>query len=320
MSKQHSTPNSLPSIILIVLLALGFFLSSIFYVYEGNRAFVQRFGKIISDDSGTPYVYDPGVHFKAPFIDNVIYLDVRTQTFSVPSDRIFTIEQKSVKIDYFVKWRIKNLVQYYLATNADPTRTSMALKSKINDVLRAEVGKRELGDVITGERGSIIALLKQQADESANNLGVEVVDVRIVKLDYPPEVSQSVYERMQASRQRMATMYRAEGDAASEAIRAEGDAEVVKILAEARREAAVIKAEGDAEAAKIYADAYSQSPGFFAFLRRLEVYSDTILANETMVIDPKSFTFYEGLQSQAAASQVVTKPATAGAKSTDTQP
>ncbi len=320
MSKNQNTPNSLPSIILIVLLALAFFLSSIFYVYEGNRAFVQRFGKIISDDSGTPYVYDPGVHFKAPFIDTVIYLDVRTQTFSVPSDRIFTIEQKSVKIDYFVKWRIKDLVQYYLATNADPTRTSMALKSKINDVLRTEVGKRELGDVITGERGSIIELLKQQADESAANLGVEVVDVRIVKLDYPPEVSQSVYERMQASRQRMATMYRAEGDAASEAIRAEGDAQVVKILAEARREAAVIKAEGDAEAAKIYTDSYSQSADFYAFLRKLEVYSDTILANETMVIDPNSFTFYEGLQSLAASTGAKSKSAVSTRSTSTVQP
>jgi membrane protease subunit HflC len=319
MSKNHNTPNNVPAVILTLLVLVAFLLASVFYVYEGNRAFVQRFGKIISDDSGKPFVYDPGVHFKAPFIDTVIYLDVRTQTFSVPSDRIFTVEQKSVKIDYFVKWRIKDLVQYYLTTNADPTRTSMALKSKINDVLRAEVGKRELGDVITGERGSIIELLKQQADESASNLGVEVVDVRMVKLDYPPEVSQSVYERMQASRQRMATMYRAEGDAASEAIRAEGDAQVVKILAEARREAAVIKAEGDAEAAKIYDDAYSQNTDFYAFLRKLEVYSDTILTNETMVIDPKSFTFYEGLQSLGASNSTKTKPVTTVSRSAPVQ-
>ena len=299
MSKSPQSSTNIPSILLLILLALAFLLASIFYVYEGNRAFVQRFGKIVEDDFGKPLVHDPGVHFKVPFIDSVIYLDVRTQTFSVPSDRIFTIEQKSVKIDYFVKWRIKNLVQYYLATNADPTRTSLALKSKINDVLRAEVGKRELSDVITGERGSILELLKQQADESAENLGVEVVDVRIVKLDYPPEVSQSVYERMQASRQRMATMYRAEGDAASEAIRAEGDAEVVKILAEARREAPVIKAKGDAEAAEIFADAYSKNTDFYAFLRRLEVYADTITSNETMVIDPSTFTFYKGLLSES---------------------
>ena len=296
--KDSSTNSgSFQSLLLIVLVTVVCLMSSIFYVYEGKRALVERFGKILSNSKGDFIVYKPGLHFRVPFIDTVKNLDVRIQTFSVPSDRIFTIEQKSVKIDYYVKWKISNLVKYYLSTNASASRTASVLKGKINDVLRAEVGKRDLGDVITGERGSIISILKDQADESAKNIGVEVVDVRIVKLDYPQEVSQSVYERMRASRQRMATMYRAEGDAASEAIRAKGDAEVVKILAEANREAAEVRASGDAEAAKVFSEAYGQNEDFFKVIKTLDVYKKSVKPDETMVIDPSSSTIFKALQS-----------------------
>ncbi|MEC8064159.1 MAG: protease modulator HflC [Pseudomonadota bacterium] len=295
--KNQDTNSLFQSFLLIFLVGFLILLSSVFYVYEGNRALVQRFGKILTRPNGDFIIYEPGLHFKVPVIDSVQPLDIRIQTFSVPSDRIFTVEQKSVKIDYYVKWKIKDLVKYYLATNASSSRTASVLKGKINDVLRAEVGKRELSDVITGERGSIISILKDQADTSADNIGVEVVDVRIVKLDYPPEVSQSVYERMRASRQRMATMYRSEGDAASEAIRAKGDAEVVKILAEAKRSAAVIKAEGDAEAADIFTSAYSKQPDFFRILRTLDVYKKTIKEGESMIIDLSQIDIFKPLQS-----------------------
>ena len=297
--KNDSSTNSgiFQSLLLIILITVVCLISSIFYVYEGKRALVERFGKIQSNSKGDFIVYKPGLHFRVPFIDTVKNLDVRIQTFSVPSDRIFTIEQKSVKIDYYVKWKISNLVKYYLSTNASISRTASVLKGKINDVLRAEVGKRDLSDVITGERGSIISILKDQADESAKNIGVEVIDVRIVKLDYPQEVSQSVYERMRASRQRMATMYRAEGDAASEAIRAKGDAEVVKILAEANREAAEVRASGDAQAAKVFSDAYSQNEDFFKVLKTLDVYKKSVKPDETMVIDPSSSTLFKAFQS-----------------------
>ena len=296
MQSNNQSESSLQSLFILVLIVLGLLLSSIFYVYEGNRALVQRFGKILTSPDGKALVYQPGLHFRVPFIDAVRNLDIRIQTFSVPSDRIFTVEQKSVKIDYYVKWRIKDLVQYYLATNADASRTASVLKGKINDVLRAEVGKRELNDVITGERGSIISILKEQADKSAQNIGVEVVDVRIVKLDYPTEVTQSVYERMRASRQRMATMYRSEGDAASEAIRAAGDAEVVRILATAGKNAADIRAQGDAEAAKVFSSAYEKNQPFFLFLRKLEVYDSVIKQGETMLVDPDEFSLFKELQ------------------------
>lgn len=295
--KNQDTNSLFQSFLLIFLVVILILLSSVFYVYEGNRALVQRFGKILTSSNGDFIIYEPGLHFKAPIIDGVQPLDIRIQTFSVPSDRIFTVEQKSVKIDYYVKWKIKDLVKYYLSTNASASRTASVLKGKINDVLRAEVGKRELSDVITGERGSIISILKDQADTSADNIGVEVVDVRIVKLDYPPEVSQSVYERMRASRQRMATMYRSEGDAASEAIRAKGDAEVVKILAEAKRSAAVIKAEGDAEAANIFTSAYTKEPEFFHILRTLDVYRKTVKEGESMIIDLSQIDIFKPLRS-----------------------
>ena len=222
MKKSESNGANSLSIALLLLVLIA--LNSVFFVFEGQNALVQRFGKFISDDSGQAQIYKPGLHFVIPLIDAPKYIDIRIQTFSVPSDRIYTVEQKTVKIDYYVKWRVKDVRKFFLTTSANYNRSNNSLRGKINDALRAEVGQRELIDVITGERSNIIAALKRNADESAENFGIEVIDVRIVRLDYPTEVSQSVYNRMKASRERMATMYRAEGDEESEAIRAQGDA------------------------------------------------------------------------------------------------
>lgn len=292
MSAKNETGGLL---LLLVLFLLTLLSQSIVYVYEGSVALVERFGKLNTDLNGNPTQYLPGLHFVVPIIDKVKPIDIRIQTFDVPSDRIYTQEQKTVKLDYYVKWKVDDINKFYLTTNADYRKSNSSLRGKINDALRSEVGKRELKDVITGERGNIISMLKTKAAESARNFGIAIVDVRIVKLDYPHEVSQSVYARMRASRDRMATMYRAEGDAESEAIRAAGDAEVIKIKARANEEAAKIRAKGDAEAASTYRDAFSQNKRFFEMIRKLEIYNESIANNETIIIDPKEFTIFKPL-------------------------
>ena len=287
MKKSESNGTNSLSIVLLLLVLIA--LNSVFFVFEGQNALVQRFGKFISDDSGQAQIYKPGLHFVIPLIDAPKYIDIRIQTFSVPSDRIYTVEQKTVKIDYYVKWRVKDVRKFFLTTSANYNRSNNSLRGKINDALRAEVGQRELIDVITGERSNIIAALKRNADESAENFGIEVIDVRIVRLDYPTEVSQSVYNRMKASRERMATMYRAEGDEESEAIRAQGDAQVIEIAAKANEEAASIKAKGDATAAATYREAFSRNTDFYKFIRKMEIMQESIHTGEMMIINPKEY-------------------------------
>lgn len=293
MAKPTKKSMSFNNILIAVLLVVLVSMQSIVYVYEGSNALVERFGKLNTDSEGNAVLYMPGLHFVVPFIDKVKYIDIRIQTFDVPSDRIYTKEQKTVKLDYFVKWRVEDIYKFYLTTNADYRKSNSSLRGKINDGLRSEVGMRELKDVITGERGNIIAMLKTKAKEGARNFGIEIIDVRIVKLDYPPEVTQSVYERMRASRDRMATMYRAEGDAESEVIRARGDAEVVSIKAEANEEAARIIAKGHAEAALTYREAYSQNKDFFNFTRKLQLYESAAKNGEKIILDANSVDLFD---------------------------
>ena len=293
MPKKNTNSSSVSSFLILALLLVLLLSQSIVFVFEGKQALIERFGKLNTDLAGNAVLYKPGMHFVVPFVDKVRFIDVRVQTFDVPSDRIYTLEQKTVKLDYFVKWRVGDVTKFYLTTNADYRKSNSSLRGKINDALRSEVGKRELIDVITGERGNIIAMLKQKAIEGAENFGIDVIDVRIVKLDYPPEVTQSVYARMRASRDRMATMYRAEGDAESEAIRAAGDAEVVNIKAKANEEAAQIIAKGEAEAATVYREAYSKSPEFFNFVRKLDVYDHSIQHGEKVIVDTKHSALFD---------------------------
>ena len=184
---------------------------------------------------------------------------MRLQGFKVDSERIYTQEQKNVRVDYYVRYVVSDVNRFYLSTNANFFKANSILRGKINDSLREEIGKRQLNDVITGQRGDIMSTLRTKSDESAKNIGLKVIDVRIVKLDYPQEVSQSVYTRMREARERMATMYRSEGDSESEIIRAQGDAEVVRILAKSNRRVPEIRAQGDSKAAEIYNQAYSQN-------------------------------------------------------------
>ena len=220
---------------------------------------------------------------------------MRLQGFLVPSERIYTQEQKNVRVDYYVRYVVDDVERFYLRTGGSIYKANMILRGKINDTLREEIGKRQLNDVITGQRGDIMQTLREKSNQSAENIGIKVIDVRIVKLDYPQEVSQSVFIRMREARERMATMYRSEGDSESDIIRAKGDADVVRIMAKSKQAAADIRAAGDAKAAEIYHQAYSKNLSFFEFMRRMELYDYTLKDNETMLMDLKSFRAFDQL-------------------------
>lgn len=282
------------TLIVLFMTAACAVISSAFIVKEGQEALVSQFGKLKTNASnGDLTSYKPGLHFHVPFMDTVHTIDMRLQGFLVPSERIYTQEQKNVRVDYYVRYVVEDIQRFYLSTNANFKKANMILRGKINDTLREEIGKRQLNDVITGQRGDIMNTLRTKSHESAVNIGINVIDVRIVRLDYPQEVSQSVYTRMREARERMATMYRAEGDSESEMIRAKGDADVVRILAKSKQEAADICASGDSQAAKVYANAYTQNTEFFMFLRSMELYDKTMSSKETMLLDLKTFQVFE---------------------------
>ena len=288
-STQRSSPVSIAAGVMVFVIALILIISMfVFYVYEGERVLVQRFGQLKVQEDGSAFIYQPGIHFYIPFIDTVRRINIRLQMLSVPSDRIYTKEQKTVTVDYFALWRVVDIPKFFLRTTADYEKAKFFLRSKINDTLRVEIGKRDVNEVITGQRGDIIETLKQKSDEAARYLGVEIEDVRMSRVDYPQEVSESVFQRMRAAREKEAGMYRSEGDEESEVIRAKGDADRITILAKANEKSAVIRAEGDAEAAAIYNKSYEKSEAFFDLIRSLDLYKSVIKENETMLIDLKA--------------------------------
>jgi len=283
-----SSTKTLGIVIVILLLLVGY--SSIYTVHEGQNALLLRFGKIETvPATGAPAIKAPGLHFKLPFIETVQMLDVRLQTLDIQSSRIVTKEKKDVIVDYYVKWRIANLANYFKATSGLASRTDLLLEQQLNDSLRAEFGRRTITEVISDDREAIMQSLQQQANKTAKSLGVDVVDVRIKRIDLPEGVSSAVYDRMRAERERVATQHRSQGKADANALRAAADAKVTVIIATADAKAAKLRGEGDATAAAIYAKAYQQDPSFYAFYRSLKAYSQTFnKKNDILVLQPDS--------------------------------
>jgi membrane protease subunit HflC len=259
----------LPTLLFVGVMAV---LSSCYIVTEGHRALVLRLGKLMKDSQSQVIEQAPGLHFKLPFIDHVRSLDIRLRSFDVQSSRILTVKQKYVLVDYYVKWRIEDLADFYKKTDARAAKAEHLMQQKINDVLRAAFGRKTITDVVSGDRLNIMNLLKSHANTAAERLGIDVVDVRIKRIDLPEEVSQSVYQRMQTQREQVAAKHRSAGKAQGELIRAQADAKAAVIVAEADRKGAEIKAEGLQQAAKIYNDAALKSPDFFDFLRSMDTY------------------------------------------------
>jgi len=255
-----------------------------FVVDQRQNAIVFRLGEVIAIKK------EPGLYFKVPLLDNVRFFDIRILTIdSAEPERFLTSEKKNVLVDLFVKWRITDVRSYYTSVAGEEMRAQTRLLQTINDSLRAEFGNRTVNDVVSGERDKIMELMRNKANEDASKIGVEVLDVRLKRVDLPQEVSESVYRRMEAERKRVANELRSTGGAESETIRADADKQREVILAEAYREAQRIKGEGDAKATGIYARAYEQNAEFYSYYRSLEAYRASLRGrNDMLVLDPSS--------------------------------
>ena len=279
--------------ILIGFAALLLVLSmSMFVVDQRQNSIVFRLGEVVAIQK------EPGLYFKVPLLDNVRFFDVRILTIDTAEpERFLTSEKKNVLVDLFVKWRITDVRNYYTSVGGDEMNAQRRLLQTINDGLRAEFGNRTVHDVVSGERDKIMDLMRKKANEDASKIGVEVLDVRLKRVDLPQEVSGSVYGRMEAERKRVANELRSTGAAESEKIRADADKQKEVILAEAYRDAQRIKGEGDAKASANYAKAYEINPEFYAFYRSLEAYRASFKSkNDVLVLEPNS-EFFKYLKS-----------------------
>ena len=257
---------------------------SLFVVDQRQNAIVFRLGEIVDIKTRA------GLFFKVPVLDNVRYFDTRILTLDTAEpERFIKSEKKNVLVDLFVKWRIVDVRQYYISVGGDEERAKTRLAQTINSSLRDEFGNRTVHDVVSGERDKIMDLMREKANEDAGKIGVQVLDVRLKRVDLPQEVSESVYRRMEAERKRVANELRSTGSAESEKIRADADRQREVIIAEAYSEAQRIKGEGDAKAAAVYARAYEQNPEFYAYYRSLEAYRSSLRSRaDVLVLDPSS--------------------------------
>ena len=272
-------------LVLSVFLFLVILISaSAFTVDQREYALVKRLGEVVAIEK------TPGLYFKVPFVDNVVYFDNRILTLNWEEpDRFITSEKKNVLVDSFVKWRIIDPQKYYVSVKGDEVQAERRLSQTVNDGLRAEFGKRTIHDVVSGERSQIMEILRQRADRDSRQIGIQVLDVRIKRVDLPENVSNSVYDRMEAERKGVANQLRSEGSAAAEKIRADADRQREVIVAEAFKDAQRIKGEGDAKASAIYSTAYGKSPEFYAFYRSLEAYRNSFKSkSDVMVLEPSS--------------------------------
>lgn len=266
----------------LAVLALFAYLS-MYTVQQGQHAILLKLGEIKRTDIG------PGLHFKLPLVENVEYFDTRLLTLDSQPERFLTSEKKNVIVDFFVMWRIANLDQYYRATRGDEQRALLRLSQIMKDGLRSEFGKLTIQQAVSGQRSKILGPVETQANKAARALGIQVVDVRLKRIDLPPEVADSVYRRMEAERARVAAEFRARGKEAAERIRATADRERTVILANAYRESQILRGQGDAEAAAIYARAYQKDPSFYAFYRSLEAYRKAFNGkHDVLVLKPDS--------------------------------
>jgi membrane protease subunit HflC len=263
---------------LLWLLSMGFFI-----VDEREMAVKFWFGEFERAD------YEPGLHWKVPFANTVRKFDRRILTLDAEPERYLTLEKKNVIVDAFIKWRISDVANYYKTMGGDERRAGQRLSLVIKNGLRGEFGKRTIQETISGERAEIMNVITAQIEEQAKQFGIAVVDVRIKRIELPPEVSGSVYDRMEAERSRVAKDLRSRGREASERIRADADRQRTVILAEAYRDSEGLRGEGDGKAAEIFARAFQKDEQFYAFYRSLDAYKNVFNKQEdVLVLDPES--------------------------------
>ena len=284
--------NAIKMSILAVIIAAGLLLmSTVFTVDERELAMKFRLGEIVKTD------YAPGIHFKLPFINNVRKFERRILTLDARPALYLTKEKKNVNVDFFVKWRIRDVEVYYKSMSGGNERTAMErIYTIINDGLRDEFSKRTIQDLLSGERREIMDTTTKVSNEHVGKFGIEVVDVRIKRIDYSEDISESVYNRMVAERTRVAKDYRSRGAEAAEKIRADADRKVTVLKAEAYSKSQNIRGTGDAKATEIYSQAYSRNPEFYSFYRSLDAYRSTFNnESDMLVLEPDSefFTYFK---------------------------
>jgi membrane protease subunit HflC len=279
------------AVLVLIVLSL-----SLFIVDQRQTVIVFQLGEMVSVKT------EPGLHFKLPLVQNVRYFDSRILTLDTGEpERFITAEKKNVMVDSFVKWRIVDVKQYYISVGGDEVRANTRLKQTVNSSMREEFGKRTIHEVVSGEREEIMNVLRTKADLDARKIGVQVLDVRLKRVDFPSEISDSVYRRMDAERKRVANELRASGAADGEKIKADADKQREVILAEAYRDAQSTKGEGDAKASAIYAAAFGRNAEFYSFYRSLEAYKQSFKnKSDVMVMDPSS-AFFKYLKSSGKA-------------------
>ena len=257
-------------------------LNSIFTVDERELALKFRFGEVIQTG------YEPGLHFKVPFVNNVQKYPKRILTINNPQELFLTLEKKNLYVDFFIKWKINDVQQYYRATGGDELVAAQRLLETVKDGIRSEFAKRTVIEVVSEERRDIMADMLDRGAENAITLGIELIDVRVKKIELSDEVSESVYNRMRQERARFASELRAEGAENAEIIRAGADRDVTVIVANAYKDSEIIKGEGDARQTEIYASAYQQDSEFYSFTRSIEAYKKSVgTGNDILVLDAK---------------------------------
>lgn len=277
--KLNSTNFLVGAVVVLILASM-----SLFIVDQRQTAIVFQLSEVMRVET------TPGLKFKLPLVQNVRFFDSRILTLDAPEpERIITAEKKNMLVDSFVKWRIVDVKQYYISVGGDEARAQTRLMQTVNSAMREEFGKLTIHEVVSGKRDELMRVVQEKTDVDARKIGVEVLDVRLKRVDFPVEISESVYRRMDAERKRVANELRATGNAEGEKIRADADRQREVTLAQAYRDAQKIKGEGDARAAAIYANAFGRNPEFYAFYRSLDVYKQGFKnKSDVMVLDANS--------------------------------
>ncbi len=275
MSKSIVWPTS------ITILVLAYM--SVFYVGQSQKAIKFRLGEIVESD------FQPGIHFKTPFINNINTFDARVLTLDAKSERFLTSEKKNVIVDSFVKWRIGNVSLFYTTVGGDEFQANLRLDQIMKDAMRGEFGLRTIKQLVSEDRANLRSVLMEKVSPVAKEFGIDLIDIRIKRIDLPDEVSNSVYKRMEAERERVAREFRSQGAETAEQIRAIADKESEIIVADAYRKSQQIRGRGDAESAEIYASSYGKNEEFYAFYRSLDAYQKAFEnTQDTLVLEPKS--------------------------------
>ena len=272
------------SVLFVVLLGMLVASQTLFVVNETERAVVLKFGEIVRGD------VKPGLHFKLPIVNEVKIFDARILTMDSRPQRYLTLEKKAVVVDSYVKWKIDSVVKFYQATSGDEIIANRILSSRVDTGLRNKFGERTMHEVVSGQRDQLMTGLRDELNEVAQNeLGISIVDIRVKRIDLPPDVSESVYARMRTEREREAREHRSKGLELAEGIRADADRQQVVLEAEAQRDAEMIRGDGDAKAAAIYSNVYTQDPEFYEFYRSLQAYRESFNgSSDLFVLEPDS--------------------------------